>query len=147
LQVKQKHRRRLLTLLYYCDKVVTDETGAKDAPTMVDLEQAARSYVGDGGLPGDAWNNFFVAQLHLDDEWPKKIKPIETYAGYIRKIKCEHNQPMADAIIKATDPSLVAQHDKIVEQINKIIGDGVKTQQQVDAIQGLLDEARTLIYG
>lgn len=145
LQVKQKHLRRLLTFLYYCDKVVVDETGTKEALTMFDLEQAARAYVGERGFPGDAWNNFFVTQLNLD-EW-SRIKPIETYAGYIRKIKCENNQALADAIIKDTDPLLVVQHNLIVKQINEVIGDGVKTQEQADAIQDLLDKARTLIYG
>src|SRR3989344_1525572 len=118
------------------------------AAEEVTVEQSAQLYVGEKGLPGDVWNNMFAAQMNLSrpDDWPA-VKPLKSYAGYLHKSKFRGNQPLADAVVAASDPRLVAEYDKIISAINEKIADGVKTKDQADAIYILLDDMRELIYG
>jgi hypothetical protein len=110
------------------------------------ITQQASAYVGKRGLPGDSYNAVMALQLNLGDAeaWPR-IKPVKTYAAYIREEKIK-NREIADEVIRLSDAKLVAQFDRTVVAINKIIGDGVKSEQQAKDIWPLVDELRFTIY-
>ncbi len=109
------------------------------------MKDRARDYIGKRGIADDSFNAVFSTQLEIRDGW-KYIKPVETYAEYVRD-KFRDNPELAEAIIAESDPGLVAQFDDKVKGINACIGDGVTTQAQADKIQILLNEIKIVIYG
>jgi hypothetical protein len=84
--------------------------------------------------------------LQKAEDW-SEIEPIPTYAAYLRENKFLHDPALAEAVLAASNSELVREFDETIERINAIIENGVRTQEQADAITLRLDDLRDLIYG
>ena len=111
-------------------------------------EQQARIFVGGRGIPGDSFNAVAAIKLMIDEpELFSQITPVHTYEEYMRLDKFDHKPVIAEAVIAATNPELIARFNNVVQRINQRIGNGVTTQEQANAVGALADELRTVIYG
>lgn len=110
------------------------------------LKQQALNYLGNG-IPGDLWNGVCGAQLNLGtpEDW-REIKPVPTFAAYIRDVKFGHNRELAEKVIELSDRDKVAQHDALIDEINSAIGDGVTSAEQAARIRDKLDKLSDFIY-
>lgn len=111
-------------------------------------EQQARIFVGESGIPGDSFNAVVAIKMMLDEpELFSQIEAVHTYEEYMRLDKFDHKPAIAEAVIAATNPELIARYNDVVQRINQQIGSGVTTQAQANAIGALIVELRTVIYG
>ena len=103
------------------------------------------------GISQDCWNSVFSTRLDLNEKemWPE-IVPVLTYQEYMRNSKLPH---VAEKILnyRHNDKNKIAQFDLVVEEINELIGDGMKSGEQGDqqavAINLEIDKIREVIYG
>jgi len=123
---------------------MVDEGG----PRQKTIAEQGREFVGRSGIPGDVTNNLEGLRLYLDlpELWPE-IKSVGTYEQYFRENKFDWNLPVAEAVIAASDQTLVNQYNEVVRQINEEIGTGVTTQEQATRIAELIAASRKLITG
>ena len=117
-----------------------------DGAQKLSLEEAAKSYIGDRGMPEDAWNNFMGTQLNLQKNDWQYVESPGTFEEYCRH-KFVGNDPAAIEVIKQSDPELVRRFNEVSQKIKAEIGTGVRSDEQVTKIKDLLDEAREVVYG
>jgi len=115
-----------------------------EAPKNV--REQAREYIGRRGVPGDLTNNHGMRKGLLRDEstWGEII-PLDTYEEYMRKIKFDWNPQVAEAVIEASDKSLVTEYNLLIAKINAEIGAGVKNREQANRIAEIFDELKAFM--
>jgi len=103
--------------------------------------------VGQKKFDGDIYNNFMALRLSLSDErdWGD-IKPVGTYLEYIASKYTKNTDKEHKEMVNEINPELVEKHDKIVQEINLKIGEGVTKETDVNGIHELLDKVEELIY-
>ncbi len=100
-------------------------------------------------LPVDAWNTFSAINLNLAVENWAAIKPALSYAEYMRQVQFPNDPEFAEAVIAASNQKSldrVARYDDTVARINVLIGKGIKSKKQAEALQTLLQEMREIIF-
>ena len=114
----------------------------KNAPSEQSIAEYIRS---EGGIPGDVYNAVMGMQFNLEEpELWSRIKPRQTYEEYFREKS--PNQEIAEMTIRASDQARVAQFNQIIIEMNVVIGTGVTTQEQANALQTLLNEIRRVVH-
>lgn len=63
----------------------------------------------------------------------KKVRTIEEYVGY-KMSSVKGGDEIRDLIIAGLNPEFLPRANAIIGKMNEIIGDGIKSQQQVDAL-------------
>ncbi|KKW19741.1 MAG: hypothetical protein UY63_C0007G0025 [Parcubacteria group bacterium GW2011_GWA2_51_10] len=105
------------------------------------LKDLAREYVGDRGLAADAGNSVMSISINMDDSTAAHLmKRALRYEDYIRTIKFPKNSGLADEIMRASDPSLIAQFDDLVDRMNAELKKETPTEEKNAMLQQLLDD-------
>lgn len=113
---------------------------------VLDVEDQARRYVGEGGFPGDATNAYFNVAMNLGDEAAEQlIKPARTYENYLREVKCKGNPDLVDAILRATDPAKVTLFDVYIGRINTVLQNVPGAKDREYMIRPILEKLKVLV--
>ena len=120
--------------------------------------QRAAMYLGNqavpiwgGGVTGDFLNAVVGVSMLASTEalWPK-IKAVRTIEAYVQeKIANERRvdtSEMAAAVIEQINPEFLTKANGIINEMNSIIGAGVTSQEQADALLAKFESFSALLY-
>jgi len=96
---------------------------------------------------GDTGNGFYPigASMGSPPSWWPDVTHAPTYQEYIAK-KYGFAPGLPEAVIAASDLVFVEAYNTFTQRVNTAIGDGVKTQEQADAIGAIVIEAGEYIH-